>query len=121
MMADGSKVRLLTDNGGVYNTVWTHDGRIFNHWESPFDCHNCVMDIDGGNVQDAGGKGAIQDYLPLWTLDGNRVELVSANLQTPDHEIYLASEIFPDIYLNLTNHPAEDINPDWPWLCGPVE
>ena len=37
-----------------------------------------------------------------------------------DEEIYLVSEIFPDIFLNLTNNPANDRNPDWPANCGPA-
>lgn len=122
MNADGGNMRQLTDNGRVSDAAWAVDGRIFTHWESPVaSCFNCVMDADGANVQDAGGKGAIQEFLPFWTLDGDRVECISADVQSPDSEIYLVGEIFPDIFLNLTNHPAEDSNPDWPWLCGPAE
>ena len=64
-------------------------------------------------MKDAGGKGTIQEYLPFWTLDGHRVECISADVHSPDREIYLVGEVFPDIFFNLTNHPAEDRNPDW--------
>ena len=69
---------------------------------------------------DAGGKGELQRYFPFWTQAGDRVECVSANFNTPDNEIYLVGEIFPDIFLNLTNNPADDRNPDWPANCGPA-
>ena len=71
------------------------------------------------NVKDTGGKGATQQYLPFWTLEGDRVECVSIDLNPGNHEVYLVGEIYPDIFLNLTNNPAVDRNPDWPANCGP--
>lgn len=120
MNADGSGVKQLTENGGVYNAVWTIDGQLFLHWENQeYGCFNCVMDTDGSNIIDAGGKGEIQRYVPFWTLDGDRVELTSADINNGNDEIYLVSEIFPDVLLNLTNDPGNDRNPDWPTRCGP--
>lgn len=120
MNTDGSDVRQLTHDGKVYDTVWTIDGRLFTHWDNQeVGCMNCVMDADGSNVIDAGGKGTIQEYLPFWTVDGNRVECVSIALNDqPADDIYLVGEIFPDIFLNLTNNPGNDRNPDWPVKCG---
>jgi len=66
----------------------------------------------------AGGKGEMQKYLPFWTIDGNRVECVGIDL-TGNSEIYLVGEIFPDLFNNLTNNPAHDLNPSWPAYCGP--
>lgn len=120
MNADGSNIRQLTQDGRVYDAEWTVDGRIFTHWENQeAGCFNCLMDADGSKVVDAGGKGEIQRYLPFWTADGHRVELSNADLFTGDNEIYLVGNIFPDMFLNLTNHPADDRNPDWPANCGP--
>jgi len=122
MDANGKNVRQLTQDNKVSDVTWTVDGQIFTHWKNgEVGCFNCVMDADGSNVKDAGGKGEIQNYLPFWTLDGNRVELANGNFFTSDEEIYLVSEIFPDIFLNLTNNPANDRNADWPSLCGPTE
>lgn len=119
MDADGSDVSKITHDGKVTDAVWTVDGQIFTHWDNKeAGCFNCVMDADGSNVKDAGGKGTIQQYLPFWTLKGDRVECVSANLNGNDNEIYLVGEIFPGIFLNLTNNPADDSNPDWPANCG---
>lgn len=119
MNADGSNVRQLTDNGKVTGVAWTVDGQLFTHWDNQeANCFNCVMDADGGNIKDAGGKGEIQRYLPFWTLDGNRVECLSVEINGEDNEIYLVGEVFPDIFLNLTNDPADDRNPDWPVKCG---
>ena len=39
---------------------------------------------------------------------------------SPDNEIYLVGEVFPDMFLNLTNDPADDRNPDWPANCEPA-
>lgn len=120
MNADGTNVRQLTQNGKVFDAAWTVDGQIFTHWDSQeAGCFNCVMNADGSNIKDAGGKGEIQRYLPFWTEDGHRVEVANGDILTSDNEIYLVSEIFPDMFLNLTNNPADDRNPDWPVNCGP--
>ena len=122
MNADGSQVSQLTSDGKVSDAVWTVDGQIFTHWDNrEAGCFNCVMDADGSNIKDAGGKGEIQRYLPFWTLEGDRVECVSGDMNKHDNEIYLVGEIYPDIFLNLTNNPADDRNPDWPANCGPGE
>ncbi len=120
MEADGSNIRQLTQDGKVSDVKWSVDGRLFTHWDNQeAGCFNCIMDADGSNIGDAGGKGEIQQYLPFWTLDGSRVECAAVDLNGKDNEIYLVGEIFPDIFLNLTNHPADDRNPDWPARCGP--
>ncbi len=120
MDAGGKNVRQLTQDNKVSDVAWTVDGQLFAHWKNDtVGCFNCVMDADGSNVKDAGGKGEIQRYLPFWTLDGNRVELADIDLIAGNDEIYLVSEIYPDIFLNLTNNPANDRNADWPALCGP--
>ncbi|NMC54484.1 MAG: hypothetical protein GYA48_12700 [Chloroflexi bacterium] len=120
MDADGGTVRQLTSDGKVADVSWTVDGQLFTHWDNrEVGCFNCVMDADGSNIKDAGGKGMIQEYLPFWTGDGNRVECVSGDFNTADNEIFLVGEIFPDIFFNLTNNPADDRNPDWPANCGP--
>ncbi|NMC30171.1 MAG: substrate-binding domain-containing protein [Pelolinea sp.] len=119
MYADGSNIKQLTDNGKVTDVAWTIDNQIFSYWENQENgCFNCVMDADGSNVIDAGGKGEMQRYIPFWTLNGDRVELVSVSLNGSDEEIYLVSDIYPDMFLNLTNNPGNDRNPDWPANCG---
>jgi len=119
MYADGSNMKQLTDNGKVSDVAWTIDNQIFAYWENQeIGCFNCVMDADGSNVIDAGGKGEMQRYIPFWTLNGDRVELVSISLNDSDEEIYLVSDIYPDLFLNLTNNPGNDRNPDWPANCG---
>jgi ABC-type sugar transport system substrate-binding protein len=118
MNADGSHVQQLTQNGNVYDVFWTIDGEIFTHWDHPDGvCSNCVMQADGSNVRNAGGKGGIQQYLPFKTVDGERVECVSVDILTGDEEIYLVGDIYPDNFLNLTKHPGIDHNPDWPATC----
>ncbi len=120
MNTDGSNARKITENGKVTDIEWTADGRLFAHWDNPeAGCFNCVLDADGSNVIDAGGKGSIQEYIPFWTLEGDRVECVSADINGADDEIYLVSDIYPDIFFNLTNNPGNDRNPDWPSMCGP--
>jgi hypothetical protein len=81
MNSDGSNVRRLTDDGKVGDVQWTVDGQLFAHWDNQeAGCFNCVMDDNGSNIKDAGGKGEIQRYLPFWTLDGQRVECVGGSL-----------------------------------------
>ena len=109
----------LIDNGTASDVEWTVDGRLFTHIDHE-NCNNCVMDADGQNVIDAGGKGSIQEFIPFWTLEGDRVECVAGDVLTEDEEIYLVSDIYPDVFLNLTNNPANDRNPDWPANCGPA-
>lgn len=113
-------VQQMTHSGQVYSFAWTVDGQLFAHWDNPdHGCYNCVLSTEGTSVIDADGKGELQRYLPFWTANGDRVELVQVDRDTGDEEIYLVSEIFEGIFFNLTNNPANDRNPDWPALCGP--
>jgi TolB protein len=121
MNADGSNMKQITDNGQASNVEWTVDGRLFAGWgwkDQVQTCNNCVFDADGSNIMDAGGKTELQRYLPFWTLDGDRVEVANMAIFTGDEEIYLVGEIYPDLFLNLTNNPAADRNVDWPSRCG---
>ena len=111
MNADGSNVRQLTDDGYAGGVAWTVDGKIFA-------CCNYVMDVDGSNKADAGGKGETQDYFPFWTLDGNKVACGEIEMDGGNSDIFLIGEIYTDMLLNLTNNPASDRNPDWPANCG---
>lgn len=113
------EVQQITPDAGVSDAQWTVDAEIFFHGDGElFGCFNCVMSADGSNIRDAGGKGTIQEFIPFWTLDGDRVECVHADINEEDDEIYLVSEIYEDIFLNLTNDPANDQNPTWPDMCG---
>ena len=114
------EIQQITPDAGVTDAQWTVDAEIFFHGDGElFGCFNCVMSADGSNIRDAGGKGRIQEFIPFWTLDGDRVECVSANIEEEDNEeIYLVSEIYPDIFLNLTKDPGNDRNPTWPDRCG---
>ena len=119
MEMDGGATKQITDSGNVYNVAWSVDGRLFVHWEdSPNGCFNCIMQSDGSEISDAGGKGTIQEYLPFWTADGDRVEVAYTTGPNGDDEIVLISEIYPDMFLFLTNDPGNDTNPDWPANCG---
>src|SRR5690606_24307988 len=118
MDGSGGTRQKLTDDGKVSDVQWSVDGQLFTHWDNQeAGCFNCVMDADGKNIKDAGGKGEIQRYLPFWTPDGLRVECISGDLNGKDDEIYLVGTQFPDVFLNLSNNPAADRNPDWPFQC----
>ena len=75
------------------------------------------MGADGSNIRDAGGKGELQRFTPFRTLDGDRVECVGIDLIAGNEEIYLVGDIYPDIFLNLTNAEGNDRDPDWPANC----
>ena len=80
MDANGQNVRQITDNGKIHRVEWTVDGRIFTGswgWNDKEEfCHNCVVTADGANIEDAGGKGEVQRFLPFWNGSGDQVELV---------------------------------------------
>lgn len=128
MDANGSNVKQITDNGNVNSALWTIDGRVITGWgwkdQQEF-CHNCLVNIDNMEIEDGGGKGDIQRYLPFWTSTGDRVELVGGNFFSGNEEIYLIGQTLPDTLgigigaVNLTNNPAQDRNADWPVNCGP--
>lgn len=119
MDADGHNKSRVTKDAGVHDAVWSVDGRIIGHWDGKeAGCFNCLINADGSNTVDAGGKGTIQNYVPFWTADGQLVEINSGDHLNGNNEIFLASSIFPDMFLNLTNNKANDINPDWPKNCG---
>lgn len=119
MNSDSTNQQKLTHNGKVDDVKWTIDGQLFSIWDHPEGlCRKCVMNSDGSDIIEAGGKGELKRFIPFMTLDGDRVECIGGeNILTPDSEIYLIGDIFPDIFLNLTNNPANDSNPDWPANC----
>jgi ABC-type sugar transport system substrate-binding protein len=126
MNADGSKELQVTDNGQVGRAEWTFDGRIITDWgwkdQKEF-CHNCLVNADGSNIVDAGGKGEAEAYQPFTTVEGYKVGIANVNAFTGDNEIYLVGKIFPDPqglgagFINLTHNPADDRYPDWPANC----
>lgn len=66
----------VTTEGGEIGVDWSEDGRILvAAWDRGNQgCCNFVMEPDGSNIIQAGGKGEMQKYLPFRTLDGNKVE-----------------------------------------------
>lgn len=123
MDLDGSNMLQVTTGGTVYDAEWTVDGRIFTHWDQPDGiCSNCVVKSDGTEVTDAGGKGIIQEFLPFWTENGDRVELIFGDINNTGFEnIILVGEIYPDIFNYLTSNSGNNRNPDAPAMCGPVK
>jgi ABC-type sugar transport system substrate-binding protein len=121
MDLDGSNAAKVTNGGDVKDLEWTIDGRLFTHWEQPEGiCFNCVVSPDGKDVIDGGGKGTIQQFLPFWTANGDRVELGSGDIKGSGHEdIFLVGEIYPDMFNYLTNDSGNNRNPDTAALCGP--
>lgn len=124
MNPDGSNVTQITDNGQNWEAKWTNDNRIFTGWgwkdQEQF-CNNCVVNPDGSDIQDAGGKGMLRRYFPFWTVNGDRVECASVAFNdAPTADIFLIGEIFPDGLYNLTNSEADERNVDWPANCGQV-
>ena len=123
MNADGSNVRQITDMQSANMVKWTADGRLFtDSWgwsDQEAFCHNCVVDTSGQNIEDAGGKGEVQRFVPFWNGNGDRVEIIEGSMDDGPSEIYLVGEVFPDIFYNMTDNPAVDRNPSWPVNCGP--
>lgn len=121
MDLDGGNSIRVTNGGNVDSLDWTVDGRLFAHWSQPDGiCFNCVVTADGKEIIDAGGKGAIQEFLPFWTAGGDRVEMGSGDIHGSGREdIFLVGEIFPDVFKFLTNDAGNNRNPDTAFRCGP--
>ncbi len=121
MDLDGGNVTRVTNGGNVDHVDWTVDGRLFAHWSQPDGiCFNCVVTEDGKEIIDAGGKGAIQEFLPFWTLNGDRVEMAAGDINgTGREDIFLVGEIFPDLFKFLTSDAGNNRNPDIAFRCGP--
>jgi hypothetical protein len=80
-----------------------------------------VVTADGKEISDAGGKGTIQQFLPFWTSDGDRVEMASGDFHgNGENDIFLVGENFPDFFLFLTNSTGNNRNPDTAAMCGPT-
>ena len=122
MDPDGNNITQVTDNGQNYLAQWTIDNRIFTGWgwkDQEQVCNNCVVNPDGSNIMEAGGKGMLKRYFPFWTGDGERVECANIAFNAaPTADIYLIGEIYTDGMLNLTNTEADERNVDWPANCG---
>lgn len=115
------EIQQITSYGSVTDVHWTVDAEIFFHGKGElYGCDNCVVSADGSNVRNAGGKGSIQELMPFWTLDGDKVECIGADMgEGGDNEVFLVSDIYPGFFLNLTNTPGNDYGPSWPDQCGP--
>lgn len=112
----------ITDSGNVYDVAWSVDGRILAYWNNEqYGCFNCVMQADGSDVIDAGGKGSIQEYLPFWNEKGERVEVAYLEGINGDYEIALVGEVYPEMFNFLTYSPGDDTSPAWPANCGPQQ
>ncbi len=122
MDLDGRNVRRLTDAGTVFGADWSVDGRILTNWDNPTGiCHNCLINVDDKEIADAGGKGDIQQFLPFWTSDGDRVEMGAGDFHGQGQDdIFLVGENFPDLFFFLTNDAGNNRNPDTAALCGPT-
>ncbi len=122
MNTDGSNPIQVTYNGQNHKAQWTIDGRIFTGWgwkdQEQF-CYNCVVNVDGSDIRDAGGKGSLRRYFPFWTANGEQVECASISFNdAPKADIYLVGNVFPDGLKKLTNSDANEQNVDWPANCG---
>lgn len=119
MSPSGDQVVQVTHEGNLENVKWTQDGLLYTApWNSKEHGHDkFVMNADGTGVKPAGGKGELYKYFPFWSEDGQAVECVDLKLDGKQSDIYLISEIYPDIFFNLSKHPAEDTRPDWPANC----
>lgn len=114
MQIDGSGKKSITRDGDVGDVRWSVDGNlVFFDPKNSIGCGNCVVNLDGIVVAQF-DKGNLQQWLPFWTLDGKKVTLMG------DKEIQLVGDVYPGYFLNLTNNPAEDMNPSAPANCGPV-
>lgn len=122
MNVDGSNASQVTRGGKVRGVDWSVDGRLFSVWEHPEGtCINCVYTTDGKDLQEAGGKGAIQQFLPFWTDAGDRVEMGAGDINHTGHEdVILIGEIFPDVFKFLTKDAGNNRNPDAAAQCGPT-
>lgn len=122
MNTDGSNPIQVTNNGQNHKAQWAIDGRIFTGWgwkdQEQF-CYNCVVNVDGSDIRDAGGKGSLRRYFPFWTDDGENVECASIAFDDAQKaDVYLIGNVFPDGLKKLTNSDANEQNVDWPANCG---
>ncbi len=122
MNVDGSNVSQVTNGGEVAGVDWSVDGRLFSVWQQPEGiCFNCIYTTDGMDIQDAGGKGTIQQFLPFWTDEGDRVEMGFGDINHTGHEdVFLVGEMFPDVFKFLTHDAGNNMNTDIPAQCGPT-
>lgn len=121
MDLDGGNPMRVTNGGNVDSFDWTVDGRLFAVWSQPDGiCFNCVVTADGKEVIDAGGKGTIQEFLPFWTLEDDRVEMGSGDINgTGREDIFLVGAMFPDVFKFLTSNAGNNRHPDTAFRCGP--
>ncbi|MEA5077860.1 MAG: hypothetical protein VB013_04745 [Anaerolineaceae bacterium] len=122
MNVDGSNPTQVTRGGEVAGVDWSVDGRLYSVWEQPDGiCKNCIYTTDGNDIQDAGGKGSIQQFLPFWTDEGDRVEMGFGDINHTGHEdVFLVGEIFPDVFKFLTHDAGNNMNTDIAAQCGPT-
>ena len=127
MDADGNNIIQVGNNNRSFHVEWTPDGRLFTSWSWDGQeeiCQNCIVNIDGTNIINAGGKGEIVNYFAIWTATGKRVELIETNMLSGNDDIFLIGGDLPDTLdmemgsINLSNHPANDRSPDAPVNCG---
>jgi Periplasmic component of the Tol biopolymer transport system len=127
MDADGSNVFQITNNNLAQHVEWTPDGRLFTNWGWDGQqeiCQNCIVKTDGTGVLDAGGKDSVINYFPFWTDEGHRGGLAQTDRITGNNDIFVFDKSLPDSLnigigaINVTNNPADDLNPTSPMNCG---
>ncbi len=127
MDADGGNIFQVGNKNTSYFVEWTPDGRLFTSWswedQEEF-CQNCIVNVDGTNIVNAGGKDEVINYFPFWTGSGDRGGIFQTDRIAGNNDIFVIGTSLPytlDIgigSINLTNNPANDRNPDAPVNCG---
>lgn len=111
---DTNEFRQLTNinDGSNRHAVWSPDGQkiAFTSMRNGHDWDIYVMNADGSGIPLRLTYDPNVDNYPVWSPDGSKIAFVSERNGNAD--IYVVNA-FGGVPTPLTNHLAEDLQPDW--------